>query len=206
GSGSLTSCTYDDTGLGDGLCSSVTNTEECGYDGGDCCECTCQAVEDDDYKCGPTYQCLDPTASCYGDEGSNPYPSCEDIVLVGNGYCDLDSNIEECGYDGGDCCECTCEDEWAICGPNYACIDPDASCFGDEGSNPFPLCDQSVGLLGDGYCSLDANKEDCGYDGGDCCECTCVTAEWTCGEDSDFICQDPDAECFVEGSSTSVSS
>ncbi|CAN0431193.1 unnamed protein product, partial [Ectocarpus sp. 12 AP-2014] len=25
-----------------------------------------------------------------------------------DGWCDQDNNNEICGYDGGDCCECTC--------------------------------------------------------------------------------------------------
>ncbi|CAN0390142.1 unnamed protein product, partial [Ascophyllum nodosum] len=28
----------------------------------------------------------------------------------GNGYCDNDLNREECAWDGGDCCACTCVD------------------------------------------------------------------------------------------------
>ncbi len=53
----------DPTYLGDGYCDSVQdgyNTEACGYDGGDCCESTCQ---DGDYDCGTNdFICLDPGA------------------------------------------------------------------------------------------------------------------------------------------------
>ncbi|CAM9535909.1 unnamed protein product, partial [Pylaiella littoralis] len=27
--------------VGNGLCNAIVNTAECGWDGGDCCECTC---------------------------------------------------------------------------------------------------------------------------------------------------------------------
>lgn len=38
-----------------------------------------------------------------------------------------------------------------------------------------------------------------GYDGGDCCECTCIsTAQYTCGNDlhGGYTCVDPNAACF----------
>lgn len=40
-----------------------------------------------------------------------------------------------------------------------------------------------------------------GYDGGDCCDCTCVsTAQTTCGEEGiGFDCRDPDASCVDKG-------
>ncbi|CAM9198186.1 unnamed protein product [Ectocarpus sp. 4 AP-2014] len=46
------------------------------------------------------------------------YPDCEaDMALVGDALCDLDFNVAECGFDGGDCCECTCVDTGdQVCG------------------------------------------------------------------------------------------
>lgn len=45
----------------------------------------------------------------------------------------------------------------------------------------------------DGECNAGNNNADCDYDGGDCCECTCVdTVEYTC---EDFHCVDPSAPC-----------
>ena len=56
-------CNGDDKErIGDGKCNSKYNTEACNFDGGDCCEETC----DDEfgfYRCGSglnSYQCLDP--------------------------------------------------------------------------------------------------------------------------------------------------
>jgi hypothetical protein len=105
--------------VGDGLCHSITNTEECNWDGGDCCEETC------DQSTGncPTdiclYDCKNPTY--------NPFaPDC--IVnshFLGDGLCHAESNIDHCGYDAGDCCESTCKGE--NCGLwGWHCEDPNA--------------------------------------------------------------------------------
>lgn len=42
-----------------------------------------------------------------------------------------------------------------------------------------------------------------GYDGGDCCRCTCVDRNFDCGENNDFTCRDPSASCFEDNSTTS---
>ena len=45
--------------MNDGACDAYNNNEECGYDGGDCCLCTC--IEDG--KCGfNDFDCVDPSA------------------------------------------------------------------------------------------------------------------------------------------------
>lgn len=51
-------CAGDIETIGDGKCNNVNNNEECQYDGGDCCMCTCvQGVED----CSSNYfNCLNP--------------------------------------------------------------------------------------------------------------------------------------------------
>eukprot|EP01083_Nonionella_stella_P149359 474267_1 len=52
-------------------------------------------------------------------------------------------------------------------------------------------CVASWGAVGDGYCQDDLNIAECNWDGGDCCEETCVDAAYTCfGSFSD--CLDPD--------------
>ena len=75
--------------LGDGYCHDITNTAECDYDGGDCCdyewkikrdycsECTCHINE-----------------TCTS-EGGHP--------LAGDGFCNDETNIETCMFDGMDC-------------------------------------------------------------------------------------------------------
>lgn len=46
------------------------------------------------------------------------------------------------------------------------------------------------------------NNAECGYDGGDCCSCTCVDGSfYTCGS---FVCVDPDAACSSTSSSSAT--
>ena len=60
------------------------------------------------------------------------------VNRIGDGYCDPDNNKAECNYDGGDCCECTCEvgffadDDSAGGCSQFACIDPAAPCVDED--------------------------------------------------------------------------
>lgn len=159
----------------------------------------------------------------YGDGGNaaqvkntgveTKYPDCHGIIAyIGDGWCDTSNNVPSCGYDGGDCCFCTCGSTGMYeCGvAGYSCVDPEGSSV--EGCTSmdehressqydelsltaqFPNC-TGVGILsliGDGWCDEVNNGESCDYDGGDCCYCTCVsTASITCGSGG-FFCADPD--------------
>ena len=55
------------------------------------------------------------------------YKNCTNGVVefIGDGNCDGINNTPDCGYDGGDCCICTCIDSMA-CTFNFNCLDPDA--------------------------------------------------------------------------------
>ncbi|CAN0006371.1 unnamed protein product, partial [Ectocarpus fasciculatus] len=219
------SCWED--GFGDGYCEKQNNNAGCGYDGGDCCECTCQNPSDDDndWYCSKDgwggFACIDPDASCVDDDDItvDMVENCE-TNWFGDGYCDQNNNNEICGYDGGDCCECTCvnpwgdDDDWACSHQHsgFACIDPAAPCVDDDyiTADMVENCGYVEGV-GDGWCQEDNNNELCGYDGGDCCECTCVASpadddeaaylddDWignwygSCG--SVFACIDPNAAC-----------
>ena len=79
---------------------------------------------------------------------------CNEPSLVGDGYCNDETNTIECFYDHGDCClsnvttehctKCTCH-----------VLETCASGF-----HP---------LVGDGYCNDVTNNQQCNFDGGDCC-------------------------------------
>ena len=60
--------------------------------------------------------------------------------LVGNGFCNDDTNIAECDYDGGDCC-----------------------------SNSEFVANGFTNMVGDGICHDETNHLGCNCDGGDCC-------------------------------------
>ena len=115
-----------------------------------------------------------------------------------DGYCDTENNDESCGYDGGDCCECTCINRLDHdCGENgFFCRDPNSDCV-DPRIERYPNCtDGHINYIQDGWCDDDNNNETCGYDGGDCCECTCINGlDYYCGE-TDFFCQDPNSDCI----------
>ena len=78
------------------------------------------------------YQPSEDTSSTYvrytADVEEVIYPDCEvdRPHWIGDGYCDdAQYNIEECGWDGGDCCSCTCVSALHTCGENrYDCLDP----------------------------------------------------------------------------------
>jgi len=128
-------CVEEPNYLGDGACDpwEPYNTEVCGFDLGDCCPDTCN--EDSPYGChtkegadyGPFgFFCLDTRSSSMIVDVEKC--NVENREWIGDGGCDGDSeyNTPECGYDGGDCCESTCNDDFAFysCGANqpYECL------------------------------------------------------------------------------------
>ncbi|CAN0366261.1 unnamed protein product, partial [Laminaria digitata] len=47
-------------------------------------------------------------------------------------------------------------------------------------------------FLADGDCDPVNNNEACGYDGGDCCQQSCVSQWYICGGNWGYECVDPD--------------
>ena len=100
--------------IADGVCDDKTNTEECDYDGGDCCGYNVNTNFCSDCRCYVSETCV---------AGTHP--------LVGDGYCNDETNNVNCNYDDGECCgtctsssqctECTClggNDDTCHCKPN----------------------------------------------------------------------------------------
>ncbi len=96
---------------------------------------------------------------------------------MGDGLCNSGNNTNHntdlCNWDGGDCCALTCDDGEYNCGytanGNYVgfnqCLEPD-------------VCDvRDPSVLGDGSCTAPYNTDLCNWDGGDCCERTCVSTD-----------------------------
>ena len=184
-----TDCTGDMNWLSDGFCDSANNNLACGYDGGDCCECTC--VDGLKHYCGFNgFNCLDP--ACPAEEPS-PYPNCTgSFSWLSDGWCDSieTTNNPACGYDGGDCCACTCKD-----GPTHSCGSngfdcDDTACLDLAIALQYPGCVDGWLSVGDGLCTAENNNQACGYDGGDCCLCTCNGSACVI---NDFDCLDPSA-------------
>ena len=56
-------------------------------------------------------------------------PGCPNVAFVGNGFCNDETNIAECNYDGGDCClinvntdscsDCNCLATGVITSPGF---------------------------------------------------------------------------------------
>lgn len=113
-------------------------------------------------------------SSCFR-RGAAQYDRCEGPVAdIGNGECDAELNVPSCGYDGGDCCSCTCVD-----GPTHSCSDSDFDCIYPgcdivwwEGLSDVFSDDDVIGACyeyskGDGQCDILNNHYGCDYDGGD---------------------------------------
>jgi len=188
--------------LGNGVCDGQEyNTEECGYDGGDCNGCLELGLTDlselGNGKCDSSWPyntkaCAFDAGDCWelNEETTKKFPNCteEEIGWIGNGICEPAVNVEECGWDGGDCVhinypDCDAEDSSRISNgvcdnspiynnPECGWDGADCDVRNDEMKSKYPMCDWflDVGHMGDGSCHNDLNYENCGFDDGDCQE------------------------------------
>jgi hypothetical protein len=113
--------------------------------------------------------------------------ACSSALILGDGWCDdggtypENFNCEYFEWDEGDCEDPTAD------------MDADAGADGstDADGGSTEECTGMVSWISDGYCDSSNNNESCDWDGGDCCEATCVsTASYTCGVVG-FTCLDP---------------
>jgi len=147
--------------LGNGICQTCYNVPECRYDGADCCSESCVRPtftvfnEDDNTTevfetfpnaCNPNLmQCLAPRnrtgLQCLDiPDVSNrtvtvPGPANDPPVgFTGDGFCDPDLNVAIHNYDGGDCCEATCDYKAQVAKGIYgACQDDWSNCIDPNG-------------------------------------------------------------------------
>ena len=90
---------------------------------------------------------------------------CAQPILIGNGFCNDETNVPECIYDGGDCCISCLNTDYCT---NCTCIEGATENFNEfVPQNP---------LIGDGFCNDETNNYQCYYDGLDCCRSPINTA------------------------------
>ena len=148
---------------GDGFCDDEANNLDCDYDGGDCC-----LDEINDSYCTDCW-CYATSSQHMSLLNSTSSSGCVLPDYKGDGYCDDDNNVEDCEYDGGDCCA----GDLSLC-TTCACLDTgytgstnSPSFTGSTLANAPATCLDS--LKGDDYCDDANNIADCDYDYGDCC-------------------------------------
>lgn len=163
---------------GDGYCDSNLNDADCGYDGGDCCICEC--VDGSTYPCGyNSFSCLDPFAETDCAAAASPTPSptpFSSLIPPTSSTPTSDPTTPPSSPTP----------------PTSPTPSSDSDCVGQAAS------------AGDGYCDDSNNSLACDWDGGDCCACTCVDADFYCAP---FDCLDPGAptDCEAESSADSSS-
>ena len=106
----------------------------------------------------------DPTEEVKVDNSVKSNFSCQYWDLAGDGYCDDEANVPECGYDFNDCCET--QSDRSLC-QNCTCYVSENKMEEYKKDN----CQKYLFRLhlGDGNCNLNYNKEEYFFDIGDCC-------------------------------------
>ena len=121
-----------------------------------CSECACHLVE----TCAAGFHPLVGNGFCNDDTNIaecdyDGQDCCSNYSMVGDGICNDFTNIAECHYDGGDCCGYNLTSEHCT----------DCTCFHQETC----LAGLTHAFVGDGVCNDNTNIAECDYDGGDCC-------------------------------------
>ena len=201
--GDCSECIVDDPFcLGDGKCDGGEyNIDACGYNRGDCLKCNdlferpdlvgdgrCQKSEEYNDK-----ECKWDGGNCIDEEEiQKRYPNStwSQIAELGDGHCDPEANIEDCGFDDGDCFEinfpeCYFQDLSFIsngkCDYDSTPLLNTPECDWDSGDcisrnaemklkYPTGNCHWVIHIenIGDGLFDIELNVEECGYDDGDC--------------------------------------
>ena len=108
--------------------------------------------------------------------------------MVGDGFCNDETNNPDCNYDGGDCCgSCVVTEHCWEC----QCL---GGVYGIELSSP---------SIGDGLCNDETNNPDCNYDGGDCCTSAYLIANGICNDETNNpYCSYDGGDCCLLSSNT----
>jgi hypothetical protein len=73
-----------------------------------------------------------------------------------------------------------------ISGMTFGCMDSTAPEYNpaatDDDGTCWTTCGGNLSYLGDGDCDSSNNNAECAYDGGDCCESTCVPGTYSCSD------------------------
>ena len=87
------------------------------------------------------------------------FSACPFWEIVGDGYCDDEANIPECGYDYKDCCQV--HSDRSLC--------QDCFCYIMDETDKLTCNDHYDPTLGDKYCDFSLNNVENYFDVGDCC-------------------------------------
>ena len=136
---------------------------------------TCDTLEQD-------YGCVCDGCDC----GSASVLECSSSSDCPSGMYCADIVVGSTEYIG--CYPCTDEED-------FACSDLGIAISNDCSERCSGCSVVSEDFLGDGMCESTGgyNTDACNWDGGDCCESTCVDGSYYCGAHGDFSCQDPTA-------------
>ena len=94
--------------------------------------------------------------------------SCPFWAITGDGYCDDEANIAECGYDFKDCCQM--ENDRTLCTDCFCYIPEDQkSSMKNEYKKKCKNKGDYYSNWGDEHCDLNHNNADHFFDLGDCC-------------------------------------
>ena len=103
--------------------------------------------------------------------------------MVGNGFCNDETNNLDCNYDGGDCCV----------------VDANTTFCSECGCHFLETCASGYHpLVGNGFCNDATNIAECDYDGGDCCSNPDLVGNAICNNETNHLrCNYDGGDCCV---------
>jgi len=189
----------------------------------DCSGCQCPGdCETQGLFTCPDGTCTDSLDNCMSCLDSGLVDDCSgdgdccSIEWIGDGYCDgvlqnYGCNLLCYGLDQNDLCWIDNGDDniydLSLCSEESLGDDGDCE---EEEEEDTTACDDAAGhsiWISDGWCDLENNNAICEYDGGDCCPCDCIDADYECEDhgggcdeclDSNSTCSNYEGDCGVD--------